>query len=87
MYEQKGRELEGRVALVSGGGRGIGRAIARALAKEGARVAVVAHSEEELAVTRGRIEDEGGEILTLWADAIQKQDLLVLRLQKDGVWA
>jgi NAD(P)-dependent dehydrogenase (short-subunit alcohol dehydrogenase family) len=41
-------ELEGQVALVTGGGRGIGASIARELASAGARVAVSARSEDEV---------------------------------------
>jgi 3-oxoacyl-[acyl-carrier protein] reductase len=53
--------LSRRRALVTGASRGIGRAIARVLAREGARVALVARSEERLEEARAEIVDAGGE--------------------------
>jgi len=40
--------LQGKVAVVTGGGRGIGRGIAKALAGAGAEVALISRTEEEL---------------------------------------
>jgi 3-oxoacyl-[acyl-carrier protein] reductase len=53
------RELAGRVALVTGGNRGIGRSIAAHLAQAGARVAIVARNAERAGAAAAELPGEG----------------------------
>ena len=67
------RRLDGQVAIVTGGSRGIGKAIALELARLGAKVAVNYHSgatEAEQVVAQ--IKENGGEALALQADVSDK---------------
>ena len=59
------KALQGRHALVTGGGRGIGAAIAKALAAEGARITLLGRNEEPLAETAIAI---SGHTVTVAAD-------------------
>jgi citronellol/citronellal dehydrogenase len=65
----------GRVALVTGGGTGIGRATALELAGSGARVVVCGRREEPLEQVRGEVERVGGACLAVAADLREPDDV------------
>lgn len=69
-------DLGGRVAVVTGGGRGIGRAIARGLAEHGARLVLCGRTATTLNAAAAEI---GGDILTHVADVSREADVLALR--------
>ena len=61
-------DLQGRVALVTGAGSGIGAAAAARMARAGARVALVGRTADELEKVARRIRDAGGEARVAVAD-------------------
>jgi 3-oxoacyl-[acyl-carrier protein] reductase len=62
------RRLAGQVAVVTGGGRGIGRAVAVRFAAEGAAVVCASRTAEELDATVAEIRRQGGESLAVVTD-------------------
>ena len=67
--------LDGRVALIPGGGGGIGSALAEALAGAGARVAVAGRTRETCDATVERVRASGSEGLAITADATREDDV------------
>jgi 3-oxoacyl-[acyl-carrier protein] reductase len=68
--------LNGKVAIVTGGSRGIGLAIARGLLAEGVQVAITARDERHLSLARPQIEAAGpGRVETLQADVRKPADV------------
>jgi NAD(P)-dependent dehydrogenase (short-subunit alcohol dehydrogenase family) len=67
--------LDGKSALVTGGGGGIGRATALAMAREGARVAVADYAAEGAAETVALVNAAGGQAITLTGDVTRAKDV------------
>jgi gluconate 5-dehydrogenase len=66
-------DLKGKVALVTGGGRGLGLQLAEALAEMGARLALSARKADELAEAKKQLEASGAEVMTVVNDLAQTE--------------
>ena len=64
-------KLDGQVALVTGGSRGLGLQMARALGAMGCRLVITARKADELAEAKAELESSGFEVLTVAADLQQ----------------
>lgn len=68
-------QLTGRVAVVTGAGRGIGAATARRLAKDGAKVGVIDLKEEACLETVQSIQEAGGEAIAIGCNVADSKDV------------
>lgn len=69
------RPLDGKVAIITGGGSGIGRATAKVFAKRGARVAITGRTEARLAGVVEEIAAVGGEALAVAMDVTSEDSI------------
>jgi NAD(P)-dependent dehydrogenase (short-subunit alcohol dehydrogenase family) len=73
MTQQK--EMEGRVAVITGAGSGIGKAAALLLAREGAKVVAISRTDEEINQTIDEVRKAGGEGIAIPADVSKEEDM------------
>ena len=71
-------DLPGKVALITGGSRGLGLQMALALGEAGARVAITARRADELAAAKSALEAAGIETLTIVNDISQRDGIPAL---------
>lgn len=79
------QELKGKIALITGGSRGIGKAIALALAEEGVNIAITGRNEEKLKEVVQEIERKGVKSAYAVFDVTAKTEVYgaLEKLQKD----
>lgn len=78
--------VEGKTALVTGGGVGIGRACARLLADEGAKVAITQRHEDKAEAAVREIQDAGGQAMYIKQDVTLEKDWIRVMEEMQQTW-
>ena len=71
-------QLDGKIAIITGGGTGIGKGIARAFAKEGAKLVIASRSKDKLEATAAELRQSGATVTVLPTDVTNEQHVLDL---------
>jgi NAD(P)-dependent dehydrogenase (short-subunit alcohol dehydrogenase family) len=80
------QRLSGRVAVVTGAGRGLGQVAACALATAGARVALLGRGRADLEATAAQIRASGGSALVVPTDVTREEDLIAAAATVKDTW-
>ena len=75
IHKDSHMQLKEKVAIVTGGGRGIGRAIAVAYSAEGAKVVITSRSKEQLEEVANDISSKNGEVFAITADIRERSQV------------
>ncbi len=71
-------KLDGKVAIVTGGNRGIGKAIAKGFATEGSKLTIAARNTELLTKTADELREIGTEVLAVPTDVTEEDQIIAL---------
>jgi NAD(P)-dependent dehydrogenase (short-subunit alcohol dehydrogenase family) len=80
-------QLDGKIAIITGGGTGIGKGIARAFAREGATLVIASRNRANLEATATELRKLGGEVLVVTADVGDEQQVAALFEETMGRFA
>ncbi len=78
-------DFRGRTALIAGGSRGLGLVLARQLAERGARIAICARDEQELAAAHRELTEYGARVLAITCDLTDRDAVhdMIMRVDTD----
>jgi NAD(P)-dependent dehydrogenase (short-subunit alcohol dehydrogenase family) len=71
-------QLEGKIALITGAGTGIGKGIARAFAAEGATLIIASRNAQHLESTGGELRERGATVLVIPTDVTDEPQVITL---------